>query len=117
MPLSTPVHSVRALTIGCTTPSTTGMIQATEETLALAGNETKIIPGHGALSNRSELETYRAMLVDVKQKTEKAIADGLALEEFLASNLTADYDATWGQGFLKPKDFQTIVYQDLTKQK
>ncbi len=91
------------------------MIQGTERILALAGNNTQIIPGHGALSNRAELEVYRQMLIDVKQRTENAIAQGLTLEEFIASNPTADYDATWGKGFLKPAEFLTIVYQNLAE--
>lgn len=95
--------------------SIAGMIQATEETLALAGNNTKIIPGHGPLSNRAELEVYRQMLVDVKTKTEKAIAKGTTLEEFIASKPTAKYDAAWGKGFLKPSQFLTIVYNSLAK--
>ncbi len=95
--------------------SISGMIQGTERILALAGNNTQIIPGHGALSNRAELEVYRQMLIDVKQRTENAIAQGLTLEEFIASNPTADYDATWGKGFLKPAEFLTIVYQNLAE--
>ena len=93
--------------------SITGMIQATERILALAGDETKIIPGHGALSNRAELEDYRQMLVNVKVRTEKAIAQGESLEEFIASKPTSDYDAKLGGGFLKPEQFLTIVYEDL----
>ncbi|MEO0844990.1 MAG: MBL fold metallo-hydrolase [Cyanobacteria bacterium J06648_1] len=96
--------------------SIAGMISAAEKTLSLADSETKIIPGHGALSNRIELEAYRAMLVDVKLTTEKAIAEGLSLEEFIASEPTAEYDADWGNGFLKPEDFLTIVYQSLASQ-
>ena len=95
--------------------SISGMIQGTERILALAGTNTKIIPGHGALSNRAELEVYRQMLIDVKLRAENAIAQGLTLEEFIASNPTADYDPTWGQGFLKPAEFLTIVYESLAK--
>lgn len=90
-----------------------GMIDATEQILALAGTNTKIIPGHGALSNPAELKVYQQMLMDVKARTEQAISEGLTLEQFIASNPTADYDATWGQGFLKPADFLTIVYKSL----
>ncbi|MEM8720122.1 MAG: MBL fold metallo-hydrolase [Cyanobacteria bacterium P01_G01_bin.39] len=92
-----------------------GMIQGVDKILALAGADTKIIPGHGALSNRAELETYQQMLKAVKAKTESAIAQGLTLEEFIASNPTAEFDQAWGQGFLKPEDFQSIVYQDLAQ--
>ena len=94
--------------------SIVGMIQGVEKILALAGDETQIIPGHGALSNREELENYRQMLIDVKAATEKAIANDVSLEDFIASQPTAEYDESWGQGFLAPKDFLTIVYQSLT---
>ena len=93
--------------------SITGMIQATEKILALAGNETKIIPGHGKLSNRAELEDYRQMLTDVKARTKDAIERGMSLEEFIASKPTADYDEKLGGGILTPEQFLTIVYQDL----
>ena len=95
--------------------SIAGMIRATEQVLALAGNNTKIIPGHGPLSNRTELEAYRQMLVEVKTKTEDAIAQGLTLEEFIASKPTAEYDDTLGKGFLTPEQFLTIVYQSLAE--
>ena len=93
--------------------SIAGMIRATEAILAMANNETKIIPGHGALSNRKELEAFRQMLVEVKLITENAISNGVSLEEFLASKPTAELDRTWGNGFLSPEDFLTIVYQQL----
>lgn len=96
--------------------SVVGMLEAIEKILSLAGDDTKIIPGHGALSNRSELEAYQQMLIDVKTITEEAISQGLTLEEFIASDPTADYDDAWGQGFLAPEKFQTIVYQSLTKE-
>lgn len=95
--------------------SVIGMIAATESLLALADEDTKIIPGHGPLSNRAELEAYRSMLVDVRLRTESAIAQGLTLEEFIASNPTADYDEALGRSFISPEQFQTIFYQDLAK--
>lgn len=81
----------------------------------MAGSETKIIPGHGVLSNRKELETYQDMLVDVKLKTENAIAARTSLEDFITSRPLAKYDDTWDKGFLKPEEFLTIVYQSLAK--
>ncbi|MGB3571354.1 MAG: MBL fold metallo-hydrolase [Phormidesmis sp.] len=93
--------------------SLTGMISAAETVLALAGEETKIIPGHGPLSNREELEAYRQMLVTVRLRTESAIAQGMSLEDFIASAPTAEYDETLGGGFLSTEQFLAIVYQDL----
>lgn len=90
-----------------------GMIEATERILAIADRNTKIIPGHGPLSNRAELVTYRRMLLDVRSRTRTAIQTGIPLTDFIASRPTADYDKTWGKGFLPPQKFLTIVYQDL----
>ena len=39
-----------------------GMIRAADAILALADGETKIIPGHGPLGDRKQLQEYRDML-------------------------------------------------------
>ena len=100
------------LSSGC---SIDGMIAATEKILELAGDNTQIIPGHGALSDVEEFEVYRQMLIEVRNRTKKAIADGIGLEDFIASQPTADYDAEWGGGLLAPEQFLTIVYQSLSE--
>lgn len=93
-----------------------GVIAAVDRILSLAGDQTKIIPGHGSLSNRAELVAYRQMLVDVRDRTQKAIQAGLSLEDFIAARPMADYDKAWGKGFLKPEQFITLVYQLLSAQ-
>lgn len=97
--------------------SVEGMITAVERILAITNKNTKIIPGHGPLSNRAELVAYRRMLQDVRTRTYAAIQKGETLESFIASKPTADYDKTWGKGFLSPEKFLTIVYQDLSNKK
>lgn len=87
-----------------------GMIEGVNTILSMADEETLIIPGHGELSNRAELLAYRNMLMTVEAKVLTAIANGLSLEEYLASDPTADLDETWGVGFLSPEQFNTIVY-------
>ncbi|WP_293096128.1 hypothetical protein [Moorena sp. SIOASIH] len=85
--------------------------------LAIAGTDTKIIPGHGPVSNRAELVAYRNMLVLVRKRVTAAVASGLSMEEFIASKPTADFDATWGKGFLSPEKFLQIVYTDLNSKR
>lgn len=92
-----------------------GMIAAVDRVLELADDETQIIPGHGALSNKAELVDYRVMLVAVRERMEAAIASGASIEEILAMDLNADYDATLGNGFLTPEQFTRILYADLTR--
>lgn len=92
-----------------------GMIAATEQALELADDETVIIPGHGPISNKAELETYLALLQEVKVRTEAAIVTNVSLEDFVAARPFRAYDATWGSGFLKPEQFLTIVYNGLSQ--
>src|SRR5574341_1193442 len=56
--------------------SVDGMVAAADRMLALANAETKIIPGHGPLSNRAELQAYRDMLATVRDRVRRAIAAG-----------------------------------------
>ncbi|MGB3239506.1 MAG: MBL fold metallo-hydrolase [Geitlerinemataceae cyanobacterium] len=95
--------------------SISGMISAADLVLEMADDTTQIIPGHGALSNRTELLAYREMLVVVRDRTQAAIVAGMSADDFIASNPTADLDAIWGNGFLKPEQFLRIVYGDLVR--
>ena len=91
-----------------------GMIAAADHVLEIADADTKIIPGHGPLSNRAELETYRAMLHDVQGRLQALIDDGKTRDEVVAAKPTADLDATWGGGFLQPDAWVGIIYDAMT---
>ncbi len=75
--------------------------------------ETKIIPGHGPLSNRAELAAYVEMLTDVRAKVAALVDAGKSLEEAIAAKPTAAWDDPWGKVFINPEQFTTIVYQIL----
>lgn len=92
-----------------------GVIKAVDHILMLADENTKIIPGHGALSNREELLAYRDLLIAVKEKIKAQIDEGLSIDEILTNHPTAEFDEKWGKGFLTPEQFIRIVYQDLTE--
>lgn len=95
--------------------SINGVINSVDQILMLANEETKIIPGHGNLSNKQELLNYRDMLIEIRQKIQEYIDQGLSIEEILALNPTANFDEKWGKGFLTSEQFTRIVYQDLTE--
>ncbi|MEM7062678.1 MAG: hypothetical protein AAF572_05895 [Cyanobacteria bacterium P01_B01_bin.77] len=79
------------------------MIRGAEQILALARKDTQIIPGHDPLSTRAELGTYQQLRVEVKVLMESAIANGLSLENFLASNPTAKLRCHLGPGLFIPR--------------
>lgn len=92
-----------------------GVIAAANKVLAMAGPTTKIIPGHGPLSNRDELKAYREMLEMIGKRMVIAIAAGKKLEDIYAMSPSAEFDADWGNGFLKPKKFIELVYKGMMK--
>jgi hypothetical protein len=72
------------------------------------------VPGHGTLVTKQDLLGYRAMLVDILAKVEKLRGEGKSLEDVLAANLTAPYDATTLGDTKQSKDrFITEVYEEL----
>jgi len=95
--------------------SVDGVIPALDRVLAMTGRDTKFMPGHGPLSSRSELESYRGMLVAVRDRVRRLVRQGKTLAQVQAAKPTAEFDATWGSGFLKPEQFVEILYSDLSK--
>lgn len=92
-----------------------GMIKTIGQVLQMTNEHTQIIPGHGELSNRKELIAYQEMLITVSDRVKKAIADGLAIEQIKAADLTAEYNAEWGTGFINPERFIDLLYSDLSR--
>jgi glyoxylase-like metal-dependent hydrolase (beta-lactamase superfamily II) len=92
-----------------------GVIRAADVALGYANDSTRIIPGHGAMANRADLKKYRDVMVQVRDRVAALIRQGKTREEVIAAKPTAEWDATWGAGFMKPDVFLGIVYQSMTK--
>ena len=92
-----------------------GTIAACDRVLAMAKDSTRIIPGHGPLSNKAELKVYRDMLAAVADRVGKLVAEGKRPEEIAAAKPTADFDTKWGQGFIKPETFASMVAHNILK--
>jgi glyoxylase-like metal-dependent hydrolase (beta-lactamase superfamily II) len=91
-----------------------GMIEAIDLIEKLAGPDTTLVPGHGTLVKKNDLLGYRAMLVDILGKVQKLRDEGKSLDEVLAANLTAPYDATTLGDTKQSKDrFITEVYDEV----
>lgn len=97
--------------------SVDGVIAAVKQLISLCGNNTKVIPGHGPLSDKAGLEAYLKMLVTIRDRIANEIKAGKTLDEVIASKPTRDFDPIWGKGFLKPEQFVKIVYDSLVKKK
>ena len=86
-----------------------GTIAACDQALALATEKTRIIPGHGPLSNKAELKAYRDMLATVSARVREGVAAGRKPEEISAAGATRDFDDKWGKGFINPGKFVEML--------
>jgi cyclase len=90
-----------------------GMIAGTTKMLAMVDNDTKIVPGHGPLGNKSDLKMFRDMLVTVRARVQKLKASGKSLEAAVAAKPLSDLDPVWGKGVLNGDAFVHVVYTTL----
>jgi len=95
--------------------SVSGVIKGVEIVLSFIDENTKIIPGHGKLSNKEELSDYLDMLKSAKLETEDLIKKGKSFQEIVDSDVLIKFDPKYGGGFLKREKFLTIIYNDLVK--
>ncbi len=89
--------------------SITGVVEAVDEILTKIDDDTIVIPGHGPLSNKSELTAYRDMLSAVAENISALRAEGKSDDEIIAAKPTADFDEAWGGGFIKPDTWVKLV--------
>jgi cyclase len=90
-----------------------GMIKGVDQVLALADERTRIVPRHGPLGDKAALQNYREMLVNVANRVERLKAQGDTVEQAVAAKPTADLDAQWAKGGIKPDTFVALVYDSL----
>ncbi len=70
-----------------------GMLAGLAQVVALAGPNTKIIPGHGPIVDRSAVAAQRDLLLGVRDEIAKLVKEGKTEEEVIAAHPTAAYDA------------------------
>jgi cyclase len=92
-----------------------GFIAAADAVLSRADANTRIIPGHGAVATKADLQRFHDMLVSVRGRIQALIDRGMTEDEVVAAKPTAEFDNPWGQGFMNPENFTRFAYQSLTR--
>ena len=93
-----------------------GFIAAQEKALALVDDETKIIPGHGAVGDKAALKAAHDMLVKVRDGRQ-AVAGEEDARAVKAAKPTAELDAQYGKSpFITGDRFTGHVDQSLGRQ-
>jgi glyoxylase-like metal-dependent hydrolase (beta-lactamase superfamily II) len=76
---------------------------------------TVVIPGHGRLSDETEVANYRDMVTIIRDRVDAMIAAGLTLEQVQAAGPTRDYDGIYADeaGDWTGAMFVEALYRDL----
>jgi glyoxylase-like metal-dependent hydrolase (beta-lactamase superfamily II) len=84
-----------------------GLEAATRALLDATDSSTKIVPAFGATCGRTELEAQLKLCTAVKERVADAYRHGLSFKEFVATNPTAEFDASRGD----PSLFLKLVHK------
>lgn len=86
-----------------------GFVAAADKVLALANDQTKIIPGHGAMATKADLQNHRDMIAGTIAKVEAGINAGKTLDQIKAER-PADGYGVKADGFITADAFVEVVY-------
>ena len=79
--------------------------------IRMIDGETKVIPGHGPMSNKADLVAYRAMIGQAVDRVRELRNSGNTLDQTVAARPLADFDR--GEGFIDADGFVTAIHRSL----
>jgi cyclase len=69
-----------------------GMLDGLNAVINAAGPNTKVIPGHGPVTDRAGVTAHRDMMMAIRDRVAGLVKQGKTVEEVTASQPAADYD-------------------------
>lgn len=91
-----------------------GLIEGLRGLLPKLPADMRVIPGHGEVTGKPELEEYVTMLATITARVRTGLEQGQDLAALMASGVTQDFDARWGQfDFVPPERFVQSVLDSL----
>ena len=90
-----------------------GYIATHEKVLSKIDEATKIIPGHGPLATKADLQKTVDVLKTVRSRIQAMIDDGKTEDETVSANPLADLNDEWGGGFINGERMTRTAYRSL----
>ena len=91
-----------------------GMLAGFDAIIRLARPDTKIIPGHGVIVDKTAVAAHKAMMEGVRDKVAPLVRQGKTQEEVVAAKLTAEFDSkVTGATPMTADRFVGQLYQEL----
>ena len=87
-----------------------------QATIGRAGPNTKIIPGHGVITDRKGLVAQRDLILTIRDRVAKLAEQGKTVDEVIAAKPTADFDGQIPQATQQSTErFIKWVYAEVKK--
>jgi len=90
--------------------SVAGYIAAVEQLLEMISDDTKVIPGHGVLANKADLQNFVEMMKETSQKVKRHKINGLTVEDIIDAGL-GDKWKDWSWNFINEEKWIRTLYR------
>jgi cyclase len=93
-----------------------GMLAGFDAIVKLAKDDTKIVPGHGAVVDKTAVAWHKEMMMAVRDKVAALVRQNKTQEEVIAAKLTSEFDAKVpGASAMTADRFVGQLYQEIKK--
>jgi cyclase len=90
-----------------------GLTENVAKVLSMIQDDTKVIPGHGPLSTKADLQKFHTMLTATTAIVKKGMAGGKSLDALKKAGLPAEWD-DWGSGYIKTGPWIETIHASLS---
>jgi len=90
-----------------------GLVAGLNAVIDAAKPSTKIVPGHGAIVDKTAVAAHRDMIIAVRDKVAALVRQGKTQQEVLAAKPTSDYDAVVPQAAQTSERFINQLYAEI----
>ena len=88
-----------------------GMISNLYMAASMIDDETVIIPGHGKVASKRQLTDYANLLDLFRELVVELREEGKSIEEIIEIRPLAEWDDTYGSGFIAPEAFLRAIFE------
>ena len=91
-----------------------GFIAGQQKLIAMADDETVIIPGHGPVGGKADLEKNLEVLIDSEIRVKALVEKGMSEDDIVAANPLALYHDDYNWGFITTERMTRTLIRSLT---
>jgi cyclase len=92
-----------------------GTLEGLLDQLGWTDPKQHIVPARGEVTNGLSVRAFSAMIVSVRDRVKRMIAEGQTEDEIVTAHPTSEFDAQYGQGRVSPDEFVRELYIALKK--